>query len=162
MGIFDQIKTEATGPCRFIGRVGSSCRRCRGVAFYVNRANGVACIVCDPPQARDTGALRLTLSNGKWIDADNGFETPATPDLLAGMIPVATRATPAPKSGPTLSRFEQDRLYRIERAWHAFADDFRDWGWITGAEFLEFNRWAMAHAENMKGCDDVRRSSRRR
>jgi len=138
MGILSDLKTAAADPRRFIGRKGSPCRKCRGAIHYVPRAGGILCHVCSPPAAGDV-TLRIEAVQGIWQDADSGFATPA---------PATTATTPATVlTGDYVPRLDRRAAVAVETAWHAFAADFRDWGWIDSREFIEFNNYAMAVAE---------------
>lgn len=77
--------SSKNSPQRFLGRPASRCKKClvvqndsridkTGTLHYVNRMGGVQCLRCHPPKSDDDVLLRLTICEGVWIDAQNGFD----------------------------------------------------------------------------------------
>lgn len=67
------MSDDATRDARkFLGRAAKPCRKCGGVAHYVNRLGGISCEHCMPPRTGHC-VLRLTIVGGTWDDADNPF-----------------------------------------------------------------------------------------
>ena len=72
----DEIRKSVNDPRRFIGRRACRCRRCSGVAHYVNRVGGVICLACNPPAEGDC-TLRLDYRDGEWAEANVNENAPA-------------------------------------------------------------------------------------
>ena len=130
-------------PLRFLGRPASRCKKCllvsgdsktakTGVLHYVNRMGGVQCLRCHPPKSDEDVLLRLTICEGVWIDANNGFDaldeqsivqdagsdSRAILDRLAGSGEAATFrdsastiAAPAPPTSAALRMYETQDEY---------------------------------------------------
>lgn len=125
MSLLDEIKQSNSDPRRFIGRPASACRKCGGVRFYVSRFGAVVCGQCNPPRSPADASVWLVAQSGRWTDPDVTRDDSSSP-----------AATP----GVAVTKFERKQSknteYRMEAAWHAFADDFREWGWFEAAEFI--------------------------